>query len=63
VVNADKEKLISIIKKHLPTCTIYLFGSRSTKTNVPTSDIDLAIDSPKKIDLDTLGAIIEEIEE
>lgn len=56
-----KQTLIALIKKHIPKCRIYLFGSRARKTHAVASDIDLAIDSGKKIDLKVVGRIKNEI--
>jgi len=58
-----KEKIIEIIKKHVPICTIYLFGSRARSTNSPGSDIDLAIKAPQTIDRHILCTIKEEIDD
>ncbi len=58
-----KDLLIKIISKHINNCTIYLFGSRATSSNSGSSDIDIAIDSGKKIDIVILGNIKDEIEE
>lgn len=46
---SDKEKIIAIIKKYLPDCTIYLFGSRARNDHAHNSDIDLALDAGKKL--------------
>ena len=56
-----KEKLIKTIKMHCPTARISLFGSRAQGLATNASDIDLAIDAGKKIDITTLGAIKDEI--
>ncbi len=56
-----KEKLIAAIKKHSPSAHIYLFGSRAQGLNSAASDIDLAIDAGKRIDIQKLGAIKDEI--
>ena len=45
-----KDKLISIIHKHIPGCTIYLFGSRALDTERSGSDIDISLDAGKIID-------------
>jgi len=58
-----KDELISIIIKHLPHATIYLFGSRARSTHSPGSDIDIAIDAERPISWSTLGEIKEAIEE
>jgi predicted nucleotidyltransferase len=57
-----KEKIIQIIKKHIPVCTIYLFGSRSRKSHAEGSDVDLAISAPKKIDRHIISKIKQEVE-
>ncbi len=59
----DKKILVKIIKKYIPECKIYLFGSRSRKTHFPESDIDIAIDAGKRIDRYLLSNIREDIEE
>ena len=58
-----KEKLIEIISKHLPEATIYLYGSRARGDQSKGSDVDLALDIGKPIDLSIISAIKEEIEE
>lgn len=45
-----KEKLIKLIEEHFPNAKIYLFGSRATEKQSPSSDIDVAIDVNKKAD-------------
>jgi len=58
-----KELLIHIINKHTPKASIYLFGSRSQNRSHPGSDIDLALDSGKKINMKIISDIIDEISE
>ena len=58
-----KKILLDIIKKHLPKSKVYLFGSRSTKTHQEGSDIDLAVDNEKSINLKTIFKIQAEIEQ
>ena len=58
-----KHLLIPIIKKHLPTCTIYLFGSRARNTHQEGADIDIALDAGSKIDFTLLSKILDDIEE
>ena len=58
-----KKLLVKIITKNVPTCKIYLFGSRARKTNDPSSDIDIALESQKNIPFNVIGNIKEEIEE
>lgn len=55
--------MIAIIKKHVPKCKIYLFGSRARKTHSLGSDIDLAIDAGKEVCRFTIAKINNEIEE
>ena len=62
VTKKDKELLITFIKKHIPDCKIYLFGSRSRKTNSVGSDIDLAIESGQVISRHDIADVLEEIE-
>lgn len=58
-----KDKLMCIIKKHLPEAIIYLFGSRARGDFTNTSDIDLAIDAGKVIPYSTLMKILMEFDE
>ncbi len=58
-----KDLLISIIEKHLPKCSIFLFGSRALENHEAESDVDLALDAGKKINLTVLYAILGDIEE
>lgn len=57
-----KKTIISIIKKYIPDGKIYLFGSRAKSRHHPGSDIDLAVDTPQKIDRHVICSIKEEIE-
>lgn len=52
-----KQELITIIHKHVPQCTIYLFGSRAINKEYAGSDIDIALDAGKTIDNKKLLAI------
>ena len=45
-----KEKLIKLIEEHIPNAKVYLFGSRATEKQSLHSDIDIAIDTNKKVD-------------
>jgi predicted nucleotidyltransferase len=63
MMGEDQQILTSIIKKHLPSVKIYLFGSRARGDYKSTSDVDIALDAGEKIDLYTLSLIKEEIEE
>jgi uncharacterized protein len=57
-----KNKLIQIIRMYLPTCKIFLFGSRAKGTHTTGSDIDIAIDNITEISNKIMGKIKEEIE-
>ncbi|MFH1832504.1 MAG: nucleotidyltransferase domain-containing protein [bacterium] len=59
----DKNEIIDIIKKHIPNCKIYLFGSRARGTNRPGSDIDIVLDMGKKIERSLIADINDELEE
>jgi uncharacterized protein len=58
-----KQELLDIIQKHVPCCTIYLFGSRALDQERVGSDIDIALDSGTCIDRDKLLAIEIDIDE
>jgi len=47
-VEKYKKELISIISTLLPSCRIYLYGSRARGTQLPGADIDLALDNHGK---------------
>jgi len=38
------ERVVEIVKKHLPDCRLYLFGSRAKGTAKETSDLDFAVE-------------------
>ncbi len=63
MIDEYKKELLSIIHKHLPSCKVYLFGSRARKTHREGADVDLAIDAGKKVDLNTILNIKSDIEE
>lgn len=49
---------------HLPNCTVWAFGSRVNGNAKPTSDLDLAIDSPDgPLDLTIIGSVAEAFDE
>ena len=58
-----KEIIIKIIRKHIPACDIYLFGSRARKTNRPGADVDIALEGTEPIDFRIIGNIKEDLEE
>lgn len=51
------ELLRTILQQHVPECTVWLFGSRVSGKAKPMSDIDLALDAGKSLDLKILGNI------
>ena len=59
----DKKKIIEIIKKYLPNCKIYLFGSRPRKKHRQGADIDLALDNGKAIDFENISQISADIDD
>lgn len=63
MIEKYKKQLITIIHRHVHSCTIYLFGSRARKTNKEGADVDLALDAGKKIDLNVILTIKDEIEQ
>jgi len=58
-----KRTLLEIIEQHLPTCRVYLFGSRATGTNREGADIDVAIDCGQRVPWDTMLDIIGDVDE
>lgn len=61
--NKYKKEIISIIRKHIPSCKIYLYGSRARNEQRMGSDIDIALETNQKINPLTIAEIKEEIEE
>lgn len=49
-----QDKLLTIINKFLPGCTVYLFGSRARDQEVTGSDIDVALDTGAPIAYKTM---------
>lgn len=58
-----KDQLLQIIRKHLPHCKVYLFGSRATGKEASGSDIDIALDMGSPISRQMMFKILDEIEE
>ena len=58
-----KQILLEIILRHLPSCKIYLFGSRAQRKARPGSDVDIALDAGSKIDNRILMKIQNDIED
>jgi predicted nucleotidyltransferase len=57
-----KKKLIDLIEKRLPECTIILYGSRARDDARTGSDIDLALDCGKEVDRAIIIDLLEDIE-
>ncbi len=58
-----KKIIIPIISKQLPTAKIILYGSRARKDERKGSDIDIALDTGKKIASAYMSAILQELED
>jgi len=58
-----KEELLTIISKYLPNAKVFLFGSRARNTHREGADIDLALDTGLKININTILDIKADIEE
>ncbi len=58
-----KKIIIDIVHKHIPTCKIYLFGSRARKTNREGADFDIALDDLVKIDHKKILLIMSDLED
>jgi predicted nucleotidyltransferase len=52
-----KTKIINLIKALHPNVKIYLFGSQATNTAARGSDIDIALDAGKRMDLVEVGEV------
>lgn len=57
-----RKTLLLIIQKHVPNCTVYLFGSRAMGKERMGSDIDLALDIGKPIEHKKILAIYHDID-
>lgn len=60
---AFKKELLAIIHHFLPSCKVYLFGSRARDEERMGSDIDIALDAGAEIPYDTIIAIAIAIDE
>lgn len=61
MINLDSDSLTllkTILKEHLPTYEIWLFGSRATPHIKPHSDIDLAIITEKSLETGIMAGLI-----
>ena len=57
------ERVVEIVKKHLPRCRLYLFGSRARGKAKERSDFDFAVECEDKIPFSKMFKITEEVEE
>ena len=57
------ERVVEIVKKHLPECRLYLFGSRARGTAKETSDFDFAVECEGRVPFYKMALIIDEAEE
>lgn len=58
----NQDKLIKLLRALYPNCKLYLFGSLARGTEKETSDVDLAIDIGKRLELTERGLILNIIE-
>lgn len=61
----DEERVIvlDILNKHVPGCTIWVFGSRVTGSADAMSDLDLVIECKEKLPIPLVGTIREDFAE
>ena len=57
-----KKIIMPIIEKYLPEVHIILYGSRARHDNKEGSDIDIALDSGKAIDVVLISKIMSDVE-
>ncbi len=50
-----KNEILRALEYHFPGAKVILFGSRARGTNQPGSDVDIAVDAGKKIELGELA--------
>ena len=55
-------ELTTLIHKHLPGATIYLFGSRARKDYKEGADIDIAIQASEPISIDIISQLYNDLE-
>ncbi len=58
VTEQQKIKIIALIHAIIPNATIILFGSQARGTQVIESDIDLAVDAKRRLELSELGEVM-----
>jgi uncharacterized protein len=52
-----KQKIVAVISALIPDAKIYLFGSRARGTNSKLSDIDIALDAGRELDIEDVYEI------
>lgn len=66
MIDVSKEEyqiILSILKEFVPNCEIRVFGSRNTGKAKPSSDLDLAIVGPDRLDTLLMATLKEAFEE
>ncbi|OGT49044.1 MAG: DNA polymerase beta subunit [Gammaproteobacteria bacterium RIFCSPHIGHO2_12_FULL_38_11] len=66
MINLEKpylKLLNSILKKHIPDYTVWIFGSRATEHIKPYSDIDLAIMTQRPLSVSTMSELTNALSE
>ncbi len=58
ITEQQKKKIIALIHAIIPHAKIILFGSQARGTHVIESDIDLAIDAGRALELSELGELM-----
>lgn len=57
ITKKDSDKIFGVIKSLLPKCSIWIYGSRARGDFNEKSDLDLAIDCKKPLDILELGEL------
>ncbi len=57
------DELVTLIHKHIPDATIYLFGSRARKDYKEGADIDIAIQSTGPLSIDSISLLYDGLED
>ncbi len=57
------DAVVEVVKRYLPDCRIYLFGSRARGTASQRSDFDFALECKSKIPFSLMAKITQEVEE
>ena len=57
------DMIVTLTHNRLPGATVYLFGSRARKDYSEGADIDIAIDAGKKITIDIISELYNDVED